>query len=185
MVVILNTETNTLRISFSGRIVEGPTKIKISSMHEFLSLYNSAKEWWFKSSDNSDDLYASYSGKVKEAFDKIVASRQFDKKPQVKTSFPATIKGSSKVILYNSKDMIKVVPRKRTGEVTSENGICIPNSIRDVIVNDISRFHMTEVRNYSKAVVSLYKSENPNLYNHIYRIAKQCYEEQLKWEGLK
>ena len=135
VVVELNIYNKSLRIMFSGgNEPESPIRVKLKSMHEFLSLYNAAKEWWYKSSDNSDDIYAPYKGEVKKVFDRIVTSRS-NINVNAKASLVPIENGSSKLIRFNSKGKIRLVKRKRNDKTTA-NGICVSDTFRDAFIED-------------------------------------------------
>ena len=165
-------DSNALVIRFEGSAIETRDHIKLKSIHEFMSLYNAAKEWWYKSSEDSDDIYAPYKGKVKEVYDKIVASRQIavvDKK----TSFLAQTPGLYKIIRFASRGTLAIVKRRKR-EKTSYNGVCVDNKIAEM-------FYASCEKNGDTAGIISIKNA-PRTYNKWSKILDKEYEQQyISW----
>lgn len=158
-----------LVIRFSGSSIETKDHIKLKSMHEFLSLYNAAKEWWYKSSEDSDDIYVPYKGRIKEAYNKIVLSRHLDKVFDNEVSFPPQTPGLYKIIRFTSRSTLNIVKRKKR-EKTSRNGVCVDNETADMFYDSCRGSGDTN---------SIISMENaPDIYNRWSKILDEEYGKQ-------
>ena len=161
--------SNILVIRFSGSSIETKDHIKLKSIHEFLSLYSAAKEWWYKSSEDSDDIYAPYKGKVKEVYDKIVLSRHLDKVFDNEASFLPQTPGLYKIIRFASRGTLNIVKRKKR-EKTSRNGVCVDNETADMFYDSCRKSGDTDT------IISMENA--PYAYNRWSKILDEEYERQ-------
>ena len=141
-----------IKISYRHKdIEENKYCIKINTMNEFLALFKSTKNWYNRSED-SNDIYTPYieNSNTAKVFETIyishlkrISRKQVEKDyhdiKNIKIDYNAkinpNIEGTSKLILLDKANMIKIV-RKKPKDKTTKNAVLITNDTREHFFKD-------------------------------------------------
>lgn len=139
----------------NNKETESCNRIKISSISEFLGIYKAAPNWY--NMGESDDIYAPYTGKLKEIIDKLRA-RRVEKYNRINVDTSATFltntSGESKLV-YKPKTGVIFLARRKSN-ISSLNSLCIPNLVREDFIFDC--------RNRGKETYKISKKDDGSTY---------------------
>lgn len=143
MFVEISNIDNMVKITYNDtNETESYNKLRITSIGEFLSLYRAATTWY--NVNNSDDIFAPYSGKLKEMLDKIKEKhcKKYLNTTEVdlSASFAASVSGESKLVYMPVHGVIKLA-RRGGKNVSSLNSLCITNLMREEFISDCKKIN--------------------------------------------
>lgn len=134
MVVELIKDAGMIRLKYrSCEDKENKYRIKIRSINEFLQIYRSSDNWYKLDilGGDSDDIYAPYIGKLKEAYDRIVNKRRieyYSKNIDMDRKYHPNIPGDYKLVLRPKAGEIFIASRKNK-DVVSKYTTFITNEV--------------------------------------------------------
>ena len=153
--------------------VENETTVKINTLSEFLSLYNSTVNWYRRGAD--DVIYAPYIGDLKIAFDRILIMHQNtissvveDVEVDITKSYRTGVDGESKLVYQPF--LGKMFLAHRDKNINSQYCICIPNNMREEYIADCKKL--------GKKKYVLLREEEPRCFKKWANIIKSEYRRQ-------
>ena len=141
MVVELVKDAGMIRLKYrSCEDTENKYRIKIRSIGEFLQIYKSSDNWYRLDilGGNSDDIYAPYTGKLKEAYDKVVNRRRieyYSKNIDMNRKYRPNIPGHYKLVFRPNAGNIFIASRKNR-DITSKYTTLITDEVADKFKQD-------------------------------------------------
>lgn len=118
MIVELLTKTGMLRLKYCNcEEKETKYRIQIRNINEFLQIYRSSDNWYRLDilGGDSDDIYAPYTGKLKEAYDRIVSRRRveyYSKNVDMNRKYKLAVPGQYKLIYRPGAGTVHLAYRK-------------------------------------------------------------------------
>ena len=176
MVVELIKDAGMIRFKYrDGTEIENKYRIKIRSINEFLQIYKATDNWYKLDilGGNSDDIYAPYIGKLKEAYDKIVNKRRieyYSKNIDMNRKYRPNIPGDYKLVLRPKAGEIFIASRKNK-DVVSKYTTFITNEVANTFKQDCKNYGNTKkyiLTNKNKEVYDKWASYVHNEYIKLY-----------------
>ena len=132
MVVELNQRSGMIRLRYyDDRDMETKFHIRLRTISEFLQIFRSTSDWY--KMDGTDDVFAPYTGNLKEAYDKIVGKRRIEyytKNVDMKRKYRLVLPGAYKLIYRPGAGTIHIATR-RPKDVISRYCAFIPDDVAE------------------------------------------------------
>ena len=138
MIVELNEASGMIRLKYRNSDGQRETKfrIKIKTIGEILQIFRATSNWY--KLEGTEDVFAPYIGKLKEAYDKIVNRRRieyYSKNIDMNKKYRPNIPGEYKIVYRPNAGNIFITSRKNK-DVTSKYTTLITDEVANAFKQD-------------------------------------------------
>ena len=173
MIAELNEASGMIRLKYRDSDGQRETKfrIKIRTIGEFLQIFRATSNWY--KLEGTEDVFAPYIGKLKEAYDKIVGKRRieyYSKNIDMNRKYRPDISGEYKLVYRPNAGEIFIASRKNK-DVTSKYTTFITDEIANTFKQDCKNYGNNKkyiLTNKNKEVYDKWASYVHNEYIKLY-----------------